>query len=208
MSSISRRAALIVVLAPCLPTLAASEVVDGVLRYRGFNVDMTGAANSPSRRAIEDSIKKQLDIVADCGARPEVMAFFRKQPITVKQQQIAGHDNGGASYTPAGGVTINPVPQPQTHPIVLHELLHAMHTHYLPNGVNNADVERFYGNAVKRQAYPAQEYLMRNKVEFFAVTASVYLWGFVARSPSNRETLREKQPVYYKWLGELFGVAK
>jgi hypothetical protein len=44
--------------------------------------------------------------------------------------------------------------------------------------------------------------------EFFAVTGSLYLWGNVDRSPHTRENLRAKQPVYYKWLGELFGVQK
>jgi len=40
------------------------------------------------------------------------------------------------------------------------------------------------------------------------VTASLYLWGSVAREPHNRETLRAKQPNYYKWLGDIFGVRK
>ena len=49
---------------------------------------------------------------------------------------------------------------------------------------------------------------MSNLGEFFAVTASLYLWGKVARPPHDRETLRAKQPYYYAWLGELFGVKK
>jgi len=83
-----------------------------------------------------------------------------------------------------------------------------MHARYMPNGVNNADIARFYQNAVKSQAYPAGEYVLKNRNEFFAVTASLYLWGYVARPPNNRETLHAKQPVYYDWLGELFGVKK
>jgi hypothetical protein len=50
--------------------------------------------------------------------------------------------------------------------------------------------------------------VLKNKAEFFAVTGSLYLSGYVARPPNDRETLRAKQPVYYAWLGILFGVKK
>jgi len=169
---------------------------------------MRAIAAARNKAAIEAATKKQLDIVADCGVKGDVLEFFRKQPIKVTPQQTSGHDNGGGSFTQAGGVQINPDPRPTERPIVLHELLHAFHAHYLPRGVDNPDVIQFYTNAVRGELYPRTEYLMSNKAEFFAVTASVYLAGFVARIPNNRETLRARQPVYYKWLGELFGVAK
>jgi hypothetical protein len=38
--------------------------------------------------------------------------------------------------------------------------------------------------------------------------SSLYLWGNVDRPPPNRATLRDRQPVYYRWLGDLFGVQK
>jgi hypothetical protein len=38
--------------------------------------------------------------------------------------------------------------------------------------------------------------------------ASLYLSGYIARAPNNRETLRSRRPYYYAWLGELFGVKK
>ncbi|GLR86270.1 hypothetical protein [Bradyrhizobium iriomotense] len=49
---------------------------------------------------------------------------------------------------------------------------------------------------------------MKNIQELFAVTASLYLWGNVDRLPFNRSNLRDKQPVCYRWLGDLFGVQK
>jgi hypothetical protein len=45
-------------------------------------------------------------------------------------------------------------------------------------------------------------------MEFFAVTASLYLWGNVDRPPNTRAVLRARQPVYYRWLGDEFGVQK
>jgi hypothetical protein len=49
---------------------------------------------------------------------------------------------------------------------------------------------------------------LKNVQEFFAVTASLYLWGNVDRPPHDRKTLHDKQPVYYQWLGDQFGVVK
>ncbi|HEY2137923.1 MAG TPA: hypothetical protein VGH49_18705 [Xanthobacteraceae bacterium] len=199
-----RLAFLLPVLLLCVsPASAAGDAVNGVLTYRGFTVDMTVVETAPNRAAIEASLKKQIDIVADCAARPEIMTFFRSQKMKLK---LGGGDGGG--HFGSAGVEIDATPQPPEKPIVLHELLHAMHARYMPNGANNPDIDKFYRNAVSGQVYPAGEYVLTNHGEFFAVTASLYLWGYVARAPNNRETLRAKQPHYYAWLGELFGVQK
>jgi hypothetical protein len=56
----------------------------------------------------------------------------------------------------------------------------------------------FYNRAKDDHLYPASEthsgnsvstYLLTNEREFFAVTASLYLWGNVDREPYNRERL-------------------
>jgi hypothetical protein len=185
------------------PAFGKSDVVNGVLTYRGFTVDMTIVDKAANRDAIEASLKKQIDTVADCGVKPEIMAFWRRQKIGLE----IGAKDGGGNAGP-NGIHIAAAPQPPEKPILLHELLHALHGRYLPNGANNADIETFYNRAVERQAYPKGEYVMSNKAEFFAVTASLYLSGYVARAPNDRETLRAKQPVYYAWLGDLFGVKK
>ena len=191
-----------------VPASAASGIVNGVLHYKDFAIDMAGAANANNLDAIETSLKKQLDIVAGCGAKPEIIAFFRKQKIRLGPKAVSGHDDGGGHFIPGVGIELNAVPQPADKPILLHELLHAFHTYQMPGGAENAEITQFYDNAVRKQIWPANESFMRNKVEFFAVTASLYLWGHVARLPNNRETLRARQPLYYKWLGQLFGVKK
>jgi hypothetical protein len=175
-----------------------------VLVHRGFTVDMSAAAAMPNRAAIEESLKKQIDIVADCGAKDAIMAFFRSQKISLR---TSGGEDGGGRFSSAG-IEIRAAVLPPEKPIVLHELIHALHARYLPDANRNADVLRFYGNAQRGQLYPASEYVMKNVNEFFAVTASLYLWGYVARAPNDRETLRGRQPVYNAWLGELFGVKK
>jgi hypothetical protein len=185
------------------PPAPVATMTGNTLSYRGFTVDMSLAASRPDRAAIEASLKKQLDITADCGAKPEIMAFFRSQGIKLK----TGGNDGGGRFSSAG-IEIQAAVQPPEKPIVLHELIHALHARYLPNANRNADVLRFYHNALSGQLYPRSEYVLRNVNEFFAVTASLYLWGYVARAPNDRATLRAKQPYYYAWLGELFGVKK
>jgi hypothetical protein len=208
LSSLSRRAfiaaAPLLLAAQAPPPVMPAKAEGNTFAYRGFTVDMSAAAAMPNRAAIETSLKKQIDIVADCGAKEDIMAFFRTQKISLR---TSGGEDGGGRFS-ANGIEIQAAPQPPEKPIVLHELMHAMHARYLQNGVCNSDVLRFYGNAQRGQVYPPREYVMKNVNEFFAVTASLYLWGFVARSPNNRETLRTKQPYYYAWLGELFGVKK
>jgi hypothetical protein len=203
MPFVSRLAALLLALPLAQPAAAASDFVNGTLVYKGITVDVTLAENAPNRAAIEESLKKQIDIVDGCGAKPEIMAFFRGHKLKLK----FGHGDGGGHFS-AAGIEIEAAPQPPEKPIVLHELLHALHAQYLPNGIRNADVLRFYNNALRGKLYPAGEYVLKNDKEFFAVTASLYLWGFVARPPNDRETLRAKQPRYYEWLAQLFGVKK
>lgn len=90
-------------------------------------------------------------------------------------------------------------------PVVLHEMLHAFHDQVLPDGNGNKGVLFYYGSAKSKQLYPADAYLMRNQMEFFAVTASIFLYGKdSANEPFKRATLKEKQPDYYRYLVSLF----
>ncbi len=66
-------------------------------------------------------------------------------------------------------------------PVVLHEMLHACHWWVLPDGFKNAEVEQLYTRARDGGFYPPDAYLLKNVQEFFAVTASLYLWGNVDR---------------------------
>jgi hypothetical protein len=64
--------------------------------------------------------------------------------------------------------------------------LHAYHYRVLPNAFENADVLRFYDRAKENALYPEDSYVLKNVREFFAVTASLYLWGNVDRPPHTR----------------------
>jgi hypothetical protein len=180
---------------------AQSDVASGKLIYRGFTVDVSGA---PDFAAIENSVKHQLDIVADCGAKPEILAFFRSQEIRLRP----GSGDGGGHFDPESlGVTVDASPSPPANPVILHELLYAYHYRVMNGRFRNADILDFYEKA-KQAGYQRGANMLRNPQEFFAVTASLYLWGSVDRPPHTRENLKAKQPEYYDWLGQLFGVQK
>jgi hypothetical protein len=88
-------------------------------------------------------------------------------------------------------------------PVLLHELLHAYHHNILPGREHNPAVQFWFKQAAEQKLYPADQYLMTNEREFFAVTASVFLSG---RDGSiTRERVRTTQPEYYKYLAWLFG---
>ena len=188
-----------------VPALAQGPGSGSTFAYRGFTVDISAVQALSNFKAIETSLKHQIDIVADCGASAAILAFFRSQEIVVKP----GHGDGGGHFSSnSKGVTVDAAVQAPEKPVVLHELLHAYHFRVLPGALQNPDLRRFYERAKEGQLYPTDSYVLKNVQEFFAVTASLYLWGNVDRPPHNRDNLRDKQPVYYKWLGQLFGVQK
>jgi hypothetical protein len=173
--------------------------------YRGFTVDTTEAQSAPNLKEVEKSLKHQIDIVADCGTTPKIMDFFKSQTIFVKPGQ---GDGGGRFSSKVKGVSVDVAVDAPEKPVVLHEMLHAYHWWVLPDGFENAEVEQFYERARDGGFYPPDAYVLKNVQEFFAVTASLYLWGNVDRPPHDRKTLHDKQPVYYQWLGDQFGVVK
>jgi hypothetical protein len=191
--------------APSQPSAALPAPVDGKVSYRGFTVDVRTIAGTPNYDAVMALVAHQMDIVADCGAKPEIIRFFQSQVIVLAPPTAQGPGHFNANQP---GITIsNAVLEPQK-PILLHELLHAYHFRVLPGAFRNADILTYYNRARDGRRYPADAYVLKNVQEFFAVTASLYLWGHVDRPPSTREKLKAAQPAYYAWLGQLFGVAK
>jgi hypothetical protein len=73
----------------------------------------------------------------------------------------------------------------------------------LPGGFSNQAVLSWFKEATEKHLYPADQYLMTNEKEFFAVTTSVFLFG---RDGSvDRAQIKQAQPDYYRYLGWLFG---
>jgi len=91
-------------------------------------------------------------------------------------------------------------------PILLHELLHFYHGRILPEGSQYAAIMVYYETAKNGKLYPEKEYVLSNQMEFFAVTASIFLYGSdYEHAPHTRAQLKDAQPDYYRFLVWLFG---
>jgi len=125
-----------------------------------------------------------------------------------KGQWVNPDTIGLAEDTRLGVVMVRPSAlQPSSpekeRPVLLHEFLHAYHAKMLPEGFSNAVIVSQY--KVGKGIYPSEAYLAANEKEFFAVTASVFLYGKETIEPFTRAKIREKQPEYYNYLVWMFG---
>ncbi|WP_426614285.1 hypothetical protein [Bradyrhizobium sp. McL0616] len=205
MTLFDRRRLVLTGAAALLGTPSAAAQSGATFSYRGIAVDTSAAQGLPNLKEIVASLKHQIDIVVDCGAKPEIMTFFKSQPVSVKPGQ---GDGGGHFSSKVDGVTVDAAVVAPGKPVLLHEQLHAYHFRILPGAMQNPDLLHFYDIARQNELYPPDACVLKNVQEFFAVTGSLYLRGNVDRPPNDRATLHDKQPVYYRWLDDLFGVQK
>ncbi len=173
------------------------------LQYRGFNVNFAQINNLPRKNAILNSVKEQIDIVERVGLSRENLDFFRSVPIVM----LADSSGTPGKYKrETKTIHLKARDLAANKPILLHEFLHAYHNQRLPEGMKNKEVLGFYEKAEK--AFPefkGNQYFLQNQGEFFAVTGSIYLFGNISRPPYNRRNIKEKMPLYYKYLASLFG---
>ena len=170
-----------------------------VFNYHGWHVDLTNAKGAESDPKMISAVKRQLDIVEHVDLKPQILQFMRTIKIWANP---AGGKFGPGHYGHSTGVDVRVERLDPHKPIILHELLHAYHDQELPSGFRNPEITGFYERG--KEYWPAGAYMLKNNREFFAVTASVYLFGDIVRPPYSRAKLRAKQPVYYRWLTKLF----
>ncbi|MGO6723418.1 hypothetical protein ACC717_25915 [Rhizobium ruizarguesonis] len=170
-----------------------------VFSYHRWQVDLTNAKGAEPDNEMVAAVKRQLDIVEHVDLKPDVLTFMRMIPIWANP---AAAKAGPGHYSSKTGIDLRVKALASDKPIILHELLHAYHDRMLPGGFGNTDVAQFFD--IGKRVWPGDSYMMSNGHEFFAVTASVYLFGDIDRPPYSRSQLREKQPRYYQWLATLF----
>ena len=162
--------------------------------YHGFRLVLTGPEGEAELAAAEH----QIDIVDSAGMSASNMRLFRGRPIEVSGQ-------GGSESKAGTSVVLGNLQGADSRPVLLHEYMHILHRSKIPGGFNNPTIEGFFEEARANNLYPGDSYMMANRREFFAVTASCFLYGTVERPPYNRETIRQQQPDYYAYLSHLFG---
>ena len=169
--------------------------------YHGFRVDLGEAQGRIDLGRALAEVEHQIDIVDRSGVGPAMLAKFRAVPIRISVS-FAG---GGSHYSGGSEVTLGSLQANDDRPVLLHEYMHVLEYRTFPGGFRNATVRRYFEEAQARGLYPQGSYMMSNPAEFFAVTASCYLNGTVARDPYTRAAIRERQPDYYAYLQRLFG---
>ncbi|TXN77191.1 hypothetical protein [Methylobacterium sp. WL8] len=186
--------------APREVAAVTSRSGDGSETYRGYRIEIAPDVPNAELVRLRQAAEHQVDLVEATGLDARTKAFLRGGPVVVQSGSGAGsHYSGGDS------VTIAVAAPGDDRPILLHEYMHVYHFRMMPDGNRNPDILTFYERAKTGGFYPANAYLLKNPGEFFAMTASVYLHGKLAREPFTREELRQKQPVYFGYLNRLFG---
>jgi hypothetical protein len=171
-----------------------------VFVYRGWSVRAAAAAGAQRPDKTVRAIKAQIDLVEQLGLKPQVMSTFRALPIyaDTSNGREAGH------YAADRRIMLRVKRLDAKRPSLLHALLLAYQDQRLPGGFANPDIARFRQQIIARHVWPKTAIMLQNDGEFFAVTASAYLFGDITREPYTRADLRKTQPEYYQWLANLF----
>ncbi len=188
-----------------LAVIAATTAVPGAALaatrdYRGWTVDES-ALPSGLDAGQWDSLKAQIDLVESVSIKPEIKDFWRAQVLiiapTLKEPGWAGRMR----------LLLSPDPQQRENPVLLHELIHVYHFNRMDGGARNPTVLGFYEAAKRGGWYPERSYMMTKPIEFFAMNASVVLWGRAARPPFTRATVQRNQPDLYAFIVAEFGLS-
>jgi hypothetical protein len=192
------------------PLFGAHQPPPGlVFAYHGWRVDASGAARAQKPAKTVRAIKTQIDLVEHLGLSPRIIAFMRAAPIRVE----AGAAEPGAidspgRYVRGQGVMVRVEALGDKRPVLLRQLLYAYQDQVLAGGFANADVARFRLAAVNKHVWPKTATMLRDDPDYFALTASAYLYGAITREPYTRANLRKTQPDAYQWLANLFDDGK
>ena len=172
--------------------------------YKGWRFKTRGVGGRVPDASVQ-SFQAQIDIVESLAIKPDIKAFFRGVPIEVVPTTPRGP---GVYEFDQRILFLSVIPDPPENPIFLHELLHAYHDQRLQGGRRNPQVIAFYDAARRAKDFPDRAYMYSNPTEFFAMCASVVLWGRAAREPFTRANVREKFPALHDWIVTEFGLAE
>ena len=177
---------------------------DLVFTYHGWRVDASRALKGQQPQVTVRKIKAQIDLVEHVGLSAQVLAFMRTIPITGAPPTTV--DPG--RYVPGKGVFIRAKGLDDKRPILLRQLLYAYENLQLPGGFANPVAERLRVEAVAKHVWPKDATMLRSGADYFALTASAYLYGAITSEPYTRADLRRTQPDACAWLADVFDGGK
>jgi hypothetical protein len=193
---------------------AQSVAPDGKLAHGGFVVNISAIKTPEVLSAMMKDIRAQIDVVNRVTLKPGVREFFQSIQFEAFETYPPPRDRlqNAALYVPDERRILmrqytGPVNQngPSVAPVLLHEYMHAYHALRLPDGPRNPDVLRLWRQAGEQMLFPPDAYMLSSSGEYFAMMASVYLYGSAGRDPFTRTNIKAKQPEAYEWLEREFG---
>lgn len=161
-------------------------------------MDASKAAGQSSEE-LTKAIQKQIDGIETLGIAQDIVSFMRTVPLHADPS----HDGAAARYERTQGVNFRVDALDAKKPILLHELLRAFQEQKL-KGEDTAVIANAYKQARDSGAWPVSAPMLKSAQDFFAATATVYLFGDIESAPFSRGRLHEAQPEYWKWLGGVF----
>jgi hypothetical protein len=168
--------------------------------YHGWRIDASRAAKAQGAAKTVKLIEAQLDIVEHVGLQPKALDLLRTIPILGDMDR--GPEPG--RYVRGRGVFVRVKGLDPKRPVVLRQLLYAYQDRALPGGYANPDVARFRREAADKHVWPLTATMLADDADYFAMTATVYLYGAITREPYTRADLAKTQPDAYQWLANLF----
>jgi len=175
-------------------------------KYKGFTIDESRVRNMADLGKILKATKEQIDIVYEVGVPTEILEFFRSVPfILVPSGEISSGSPGLYGGKDRSVKVTSKIVTTGHKPVLLHELLHAYHDQKIPQGFNNEDIIQYFKRAQTIGAYDFKSHMMKNEREFFACSATSYLFGVTAQEPFKRDKVKDSQPKFFAHLKALFG---
>ena len=169
------------------PAFAADYAID----WQGGTVDPAVAAR----------LARQIAIVKALPIRPDILAFFARQPIRV----LTGPGEGSHVNTdPVVYFTRDAFPD--DNPVLLHEMIHRWHFGTLADTPRVQPLRKLFDAERAHPHWPRRAYMYENISEFLAMTASVVLYGRAARPPYTRAQVANRTPDLYRWIVDTFGL--
>jgi hypothetical protein len=165
-----------------------------LMEYKGFVVRASpGYQINPQ---LAQKLKMQIDMVIDSKVSDKAKDDLRTVSIIIKDRAGLGEKGSPASYNNKEQVVIagsNPEKYSDKTPILLHELFHAYHQQFVPNGNQNQKILDYYSRAKKRNCYKPKSHFMQRPGEFFAIASTIVLWGTIQQPPYNLQNIKQCQ---------------
>jgi len=166
------------------PLFTAKPQPSLVFAYHGWRVDASRAVKGERPMVTVRKLEAQIDLVEHVGLSPQVLTFMRNIP-------------GKGVFIKAKGLD-------DKRPVLLRQLLYAYEHLQLPGGFANPTAEGLRAQAMAKHVWPKDATMLRNGPDYFAMTASAYLYGAITSEPYTRADLKRTQPDAYRWLADVF----